>query len=89
MDIKQSGLLVYDAYAEVFHDNLFEGNRFGIQGIASAPIRINITSLIPQILEVEDVIILIPIFRQTHNIISRTVYTITGMESTRQTRPMS
>lgn len=37
VDIKQSGLLVYDAYAEVFHDNLFEGNRYGIQGIASAP----------------------------------------------------
>jgi hypothetical protein len=36
-DIKRSGLLVYDAYAEVFHDNLFEGNQFGITGIASAP----------------------------------------------------
>lgn len=36
-DIKRSGLLVYDAFAEVFHDNLFEGNRYGIQGIASAP----------------------------------------------------
>ncbi|MEZ5031097.1 MAG: right-handed parallel beta-helix repeat-containing protein [Saprospiraceae bacterium] len=36
-DIKQSGLLVYDAYAEVFYDNLFKGNQYGITGIASAP----------------------------------------------------
>lgn len=36
-DIKKSGLLVYDAYTEVYDDNLFEGNQFGITGIASAP----------------------------------------------------